>query len=89
MEITVVKTNDEFFNVIRILQDNGYSDFHRIHRLEFYKRYVNIIIKTCRFNKTNGKIEKVYKIDLKTNEIINMKPQMCGLWKITATINII
>ena len=58
MDEPVVKANDEVFNVTRILQDNGYSDFHRIHRLEFYKRYVDTIIKTCRFNKTNGKLKK-------------------------------
>ena len=61
MGIDVVKTNDDFYNVTRIVKDNGYSDFNQINRLKLYKDYKDNLIKTCRINNKTNKIEKLYK----------------------------
>ena len=61
MSIEVVRTNDEFYNATKMIQCNGYSDFNRISRLQFYKKFYDNLIQTCRFNIKTNQIEKVYK----------------------------
>lgn len=54
MDVSVVKTNDNFYNATKIVQDNGYHDFAQISRLKSWKSYYLLVKRIGKFDeKTN------------------------------------
>ncbi len=59
MDVSVIKTNDNFYNATKIVQDNGYEKFNRISRLPFWNDFYNAVKETCVFNIQTSKIEVI------------------------------
>ena len=50
MDVTVIRTNDYFYNVTKILQDNGISAFGQINRFKWWKDYYAYVKQNVKFD---------------------------------------
>ena len=57
MEVSIIRTNDNFYNATKIVQDNGYENFNKITRLQFWKKFYETVKETCMINISTSEIE--------------------------------
>ena len=43
MDVSVIRTKDGYYNVTKVVQDCGYSDFHQISKFKWWKDYYELV----------------------------------------------
>lgn len=59
MDISVIRSDAMFYNATRICQDNGYSGFGQVSRLENWKRHFNAMLTHCKIDPISKKITRM------------------------------
>ena len=56
MDVSVIRTNDGYYNATKICQDNGIDHFNKITRFKWWKTFETAIKSSCKINRNTNKI---------------------------------
>lgn len=77
MDISVIKTNDDFYNATKICQDNDIKDIYEITRYKYWKDNYETVKRICKFDTKTMKITPFHQtVNSRSGDFIEITDDM-------------